>query len=195
MVVRTGRIYATCLFEAGRPEESVALLEEMLFVQEENHGRDVDHATLSARLADVLSEVGREDEAEAMYLEAIETMEGEGLLHHDDLQVCRHNLAVLYARTGRLQEALELELAVVDVREDTLGLAHPDSRGSLNNLVGIYRGLGRPADEERILRQKLAACEDAFGRDAWQATNARRELAGFLVRMDRPEEAAALERP
>ena len=116
----------------------------------------------------------------------------DGITDREELLTVRHNLSVIYADTDRLDEALALELAVLAERERLIGLAHPDARGSLNNLAGIYRQLGRVEDEEETRRRKLAAMLGAEGPDSWATRLAREELAEFLTRTGRSDEAKAL---
>jgi tetratricopeptide (TPR) repeat protein len=194
MARRALHLYASCLRDGGEPEEAAHILEGLLA----SHGegvRDADFAYLSLALAATLHDLERFDEAEALYLDALEVYGALGNAHRDQILTVRHNLAYLFRQTGRLEEALELALAVLSERERFLGLAHPDSRASLNNLAEIYRALERPVDEETTRRRKLTALTDAKGPDTWETRQAREELAELLTRMGRPDEAAALERP
>jgi len=195
MTTRALRTLAGSVQDAGDPAEAARILEELLVRHEERHGRDADYGDLLIMLASALQDLERFDEAESLYLDALEQDARLGFLHDEEVLAARHNLSVLYAATGRLDEALELELAVVRERERLIGLAHPDSGGSLNNLAGIYRELGRAADEEATRRCKLAALLDARGPDYWSTALAREELGEFLTRVGRPEEAAALGSP
>ncbi len=188
MTTRALRVQAGCLREAGDPAASARILEELLV----RHGHDAEYGDCLVLLASALQDLRRFDEAESLYLEALEEDARHGILRDGEDLVVRHDLSVLYADTGRPAEALELELAVVAERERRHGLAHPDSRGSLNNLARIYRDLGRAADEEATRRRKLAAVREAFGPDAGESRLARAELAEFLADAGRPEEAEAL---
>jgi len=190
----TGRalqIYATTVSDAGELEQAVTILEELLARQEGLPGRDFDRALLLALLAENLHDLGRMEEAETLYLDALDLHASMGGGARDEILTLRHNLAVLYQQSGRLEEALELELEVVAARERALGLAHPDGRGSLNNLARIYAGLRRPAEEEATWRRKLAAVERELGAGSPEAADARDELAQFLRRVGRADEAGA----
>ena len=192
MTARALRNYARCLREAGDPQQAAGILEDLLVRHEELHGRDADYGELLIMLAQTLQDLERFDEAESLYLDGLELGTRKGILHAEEVLSVRHNLAVLYADTERLDEALELELAVLAERERLIGLAHPDTHGSLNNLAGIYCTLGRAEDEERTRRRKLTALLEARGPDYWATRNARAELAEFLTRSGRPDEANAL---
>ena len=183
---------ANSLRDAGDPAQAAQLLEELLVRHEERRGRDPDYGEYLYLLASALQDLGRLDEAENLYLDALEQGARLGFLHAEEELAVRHNLSVIYADTGRLEEALEVELAVLAERERSIGLAHPDSGGSLNNLARIYRGLGRVADEEATRRRKLSALREARGAGHWATRNAREELAEFLSRSGRSDEARAL---
>jgi tetratricopeptide (TPR) repeat protein len=192
MTRRALKIYGTTISDCGDLEGAVELFEGALA---ETEGDDFERAQILALLAENLHDLGRLEEAEALYLEALELHEGLGSAARDLVLMARHNLAVLYQQSGRFQEALGLELAVVAERERVLGLAHPDSRGSLNNLALIYEGLRRPADEEAVRRRKLAAVERDLGLESPEARQARDELGTFLRRAGREDEARALAGP
>jgi hypothetical protein len=195
MTRRALRIYATTLSDCGDFEGAVQTLEAVLVELEGMEGVEFERGLLLALLAENLHDLGRLEEAEALYLDALDLHLQAGGAARDPLLTLRHNLAVLYQQSGRFEEALELELAVVEERERAIGLAHPDSRGSLNNLALIYEGLRRPADEEATRRRKLAAVEEELGAESSEARLARDELAAFLRRVGREEEARALASP
>jgi len=194
MTSRALKIYATTLSDARDFEGAVAVLEEVLAGLETVEGGLFDRAVLLSLLGENLYELGRLDEAEALYLESLELHELLGGQARDVVLTTRHNLSVLYAQVGRLEEALELELGVLAERKPALGDAHPDSVGSLNNLAAIYRLLERPADEEATRRRKLTALERELGTDSLEARGARRELSVFLERAGRVDEARELAR-
>jgi len=189
---RTLKIYATTLASGGAPEETVHILEELLARQEGLPGREMERASLLDLLATNLHDLGRSDEAESLYRDALDLHEHMGGSARDQLLTLRHHLAVLYQQTGRLQEALELERDVVRQREALNRLANPEAWRALDNLADIYRGLRQPADEETIRRRKLTAVEGALGSASPEALGARNELAAFLSRNGREAEAPAL---
>jgi tetratricopeptide (TPR) repeat protein len=195
MTRRALKIYATTLADGGDFEGAAQTLEVVLAELEPVEGMEFERAQLLSLLAENLHDLGRLDEAEALYLDALELNERLGGTARERILTQRHNLSVLYQQSGRFEAALELELAVLDERERTLGLAHADSRGSLNNLALIYAGLRRPADEEATRRRKLVAVEQGFGPSSREAQGARGELAAFLRHQGRQDEAEALLAP
>ncbi|HEX6884678.1 MAG TPA: serine/threonine-protein kinase [Planctomycetota bacterium] len=192
MTSRALKIYATTLSDSRDFEGAVAVLEEVLAGLETVEGGLFDRALLLSLLAENLYELGRLDEAEALYLESLELHGRLGGQARDIVLTTRHNLSVLYQQAGRLDEALELELDVLSERERFLGDSHPDSCGSLNNLAAIYAAMERPEQEEAVRRRKLAALERDLGADSSEARGARRELAAFLEGSDRADEARRL---
>jgi tetratricopeptide (TPR) repeat protein len=189
MTTRARRQLAACLRESGDPEQAARILEELLLQHEERHGRDADYGDFLVMLAQTLQDLRRFDEAESLYLDALEQRT---LLHPEEVLSVRHNLSVLYGDTGRVEEALEVELAVLAERERLIGPAHPDSRGSMNNLARLYRELARAPEEEATRRRKLAAMLEALGPDHWATRGACQELAEFLERAGRLDEARAV---
>jgi tetratricopeptide (TPR) repeat protein len=143
------RVYALCLSDAGEPGRAFELLNAALVFASD----DSERAAFLRLLASALHELGRFDEAEAHYLEAIELL-SPNRAGTTDLVETRHNLAVLYQQSDRLEEALELALDVLAEREATLAPDHPDLRGTWRNLAAIYRKQGRSEDEAEM-RAKL----------------------------------------
>ena len=130
---RALKIYAGCLRDGGDVARAEAILEGLL-ARYPNAGPQ--RAILVHMLACAVHDAERHEDAEALYLEAIELAE----LYVDDphmLLESKHNLAVVYQQTDRLDEALELALAVVAARERLLAEDHPDLVGSRRNLAQI----------------------------------------------------------
>ncbi len=192
MTSRALKTYASCLRDGGEPEKAAEILEELLERHQALRGVDAEYSHLLHILASTLHDLERYDEAESLYLDALELRATFEAASPQVTLETRHNLAVLYQETERLDEALELELAVLSQRERLLGAAHPDTRGSLNNLAQIYGKLARPLDEEGVRRRKLAAVERELGPDSPDTLLARLELAEFLVRNAVFEEAEEL---
>ena len=92
--------------------------------------------TLSAlnRIAVLRALQDRQEEAEQLYLEAIEKQRHALGENHPELLRSMANLAVLYSKTDRLDEAKRLHRDVLAARRELLGPDHTDSLMSLNSL-------------------------------------------------------------
>ena len=94
---------------------------------------------------------GRLEQAEPLYLRALEGRESTLGKDHPDTLISVCNLAGLYQDQGRLELAEPLMLRDLEGSESTLGKDHPDTLISVNNLAGLYKAQGR-FEEARTLK-------------------------------------------
>jgi tetratricopeptide (TPR) repeat protein len=66
---------------------------------------------------------------------------------------------------------------------------HPDLGIYLQNLGAMYRAWGKYVEADRAYREATTACEQAFGKDAWETGVARACLGSNLVALGRQAEA------
>ena len=186
----TGTILAGALISVGEPGEAAELLEELLPMHEETYGRDNVFLNLFHNLASAKHDLGEYDEAEGIYLEAIELRsEMYGATNPATLTI-QHDLSVLYAATGRLDEAEELATHVLEERIRVLGEAHQATRTSWRNLADTYAKQGRFDDAEGIWIELVDICRREGGERAPEALEARVGHARFLLEhRERHEEA------
>jgi tetratricopeptide (TPR) repeat protein len=100
---------------------------------------DAERATWQKALGSVYEESGKYDEAEPLYLEALNTRRRVLGDEHPSTLTSINNLANLYYQQGRYDEALSLYLEDLNASRRVLGDEHPDTLISINNLAVFYR--------------------------------------------------------
>ncbi|WP_139240659.1 tetratricopeptide repeat protein, partial [Geitlerinema sp. PCC 9228] len=78
------------------------------------------------------------DDAEPLYLKAIQIREQSLPPSHPDLATNYNNLAGLYQDQGKLDDAEPLYLKAIQIREQSLPPSHPDLATNYNNLAELY---------------------------------------------------------
>jgi len=109
-----------------------------------------------AALAAILDAQQQHDEAEQLYVDALQVFEREPQANAGDIAVTLNGLGALYAKRGALEEAEALLTRAVSLREETLGPRHADVAVTLNNLGMVYKRRGH---YERTTTTYLAAVE------------------------------------
>ncbi|MBR9842579.1 MAG: tetratricopeptide repeat protein [Rhodobacteraceae bacterium] len=102
-----------------------------------------------------LYELGRLDEAETLFHEALEidcTTIGD---QHPDFAIHLNSLVVVLHAQGRLKEAEKLYRQAIKIDRGTIGERHPDYAIHLNNLSGIVQAQGRFEEAEELCNQSL----------------------------------------
>jgi len=102
-----------------------------------------------------LNEQGRYEEAEPLYLQALDIRRSQLGDTHPFTATSLNNLAVLYQSQGRYADAEPLCLQALDIWRLQLGETHPFTATSLNNLAELYQSQGRYADAEPLYLQAL----------------------------------------
>jgi tetratricopeptide (TPR) repeat protein len=116
----------------------------------ERDAKPIQMARSREALADLYAGQGRADEAEPLYLDAIEHWRrilGSG---QPRLGIPLHNLAVLYLRDCRVDEALPLVNEVAGLWTDTLGASHPDRVAALRSEAALLKRCGRDDHAARL---------------------------------------------
>lgn len=93
--------------------------------------------------AAILDGQGKFEEAEALYVEALPTLERAPHANAHEIGVALNDLGAHYARRGDFERAAELLTRSVELKTRTHGAEHPDVALSLNNLAFVYERSGR----------------------------------------------------
>ncbi|WZO98828.1 tetratricopeptide repeat protein [Isosphaeraceae bacterium EP7] len=181
---------------AGKPDRSVALLEEAL--TKARLGPDHPETLLTmSNLAMGYRSVGKLDRAVPLYEEALALTKSRlGPDHPDTIKLMNH-LAQGYSSVGKLDRAIPLqEEALAKAR---LGPDHPLTLGTMNSLAMSYMGAGKPDRAIPLHEEALALAKTRLGPDHPDTLQAMNVLAGgyrFVGKLDRAvplwEEALAL---
>ncbi|MBD3409057.1 MAG: CHAT domain-containing protein, partial [Ignavibacteriales bacterium] len=87
--------------------------------------------------------MGRYEDAEQLYLKALEITRQQLGENHPDYAGSLNNLGLLYYNMGRYEDAEQLYIKAVEIYRQQLGENHPDYALSLNNLGLLYDHMGR----------------------------------------------------
>jgi CHAT domain-containing protein/Tfp pilus assembly protein PilF len=152
----------SALGDAGRYSEAIPLAEAMLANQEKGApSRNL--AGAMNNLAQLYGDVGRDAEAEPLYMRALAIMEKTVGVDSVDMAPELNNLAALYQRQLRYAEAEPLFKRALALSEKQLPANHPDIGRALNNLATCYEKQDRHAESEALTRRALALYEKVAG--------------------------------
>ncbi|QDT96282.1 FxSxx-COOH system tetratricopeptide repeat protein [Gimesia aquarii] len=148
--------------------------------------------SLLGKQANYFYQVGEYEEAEPLYLQAMEisrTVLGE---NHPDFATSLNNLASLYTSQGRYEEAEPLYLQAKEIRRTVLGENHPSFATSLNNLAFLYENQGRYEEAEPLYQQAKEIRRTVLGENHPSFATNLNNLAGLYQNQGRYEEAEPL---
>ena len=113
--------------------------------------------------ASVYTNQGRYEEAEKLYLRALEGLEEKlGPKHLDTLSTAQ-NLAGVYRDQGRYEEAEKLNQRTLEGYEEKLEPKHPNTLRIAQNLAVVYRDQGRYEEAEQLYQRTLEEYEEKLG--------------------------------
>ncbi len=115
------------------------------------------------RRSSLLKELERFDEAEAGYLEALESFEAELGPHHLLVARTRNNLGNLYQERSRFDDALAQFEAALAIRREALGEDHPDVAQTLQGLANTRGAMGQHDEALALAQRALAIYQRALG--------------------------------
>ncbi|HEU4561517.1 MAG TPA: CHAT domain-containing tetratricopeptide repeat protein [Longimicrobium sp.] len=155
---------ASCV-RLRRHDEALALLEEMLELEEAAGGDDDPNvATILDNLAELHRVQGRFADGVPLARRALEIRIAQHGHDHPVVAVALQNLARLFQQSGRSAEALPLFERALELRRRAAGDGDPAVAETLNDLADVHRMLGRPdaavALHRRALRIRRAALGD-----------------------------------
>ena len=176
--IRSAHQHSVALWEAGRPAEALALLEEVIRRQRDALGHD-DADALDSRdaLGCWYAESGRHAEAVRLQEATLAVRESKLGPDHLNTLASRANLAVTHYYAGRYAEAVRLNAANLKAYEAKLGPNHPDTFTSRHNLADALRASGQYAEAVRLHEANLKAAESELGPNHTGTLNSRHSLA------------------
>jgi serine/threonine protein kinase len=177
----------------GHYEEAETLQRQALESAQRDLAPSDPRATLPMlHLGDILyGDLGRPDEAEALFRRAISIQERE--LGEYDLILIHglHSLGDLLGEQGRHQEAERMLRRAIDILSRALGPEHPRTVGSNLGLAHELVLQGRGAEAEPLYQQTIAVWEESRGSGHPSVATARAGYALALEAMGRLDEAEA----
>jgi len=131
------------LLDAGRYAEAAALAEQAVAEALEKNPNHRNTAKSLNNLGEVYRNLGRFDEAEPLYHQALAIDEQTIGPEHPDTAIDLNNLATLYYNQGRYDEAEPLYRRALAIYEKVRGPGHPETAANLNNLAVLFFKQGR----------------------------------------------------
>lgn len=147
-----------------------------------------------ANLAGIERAQGRLDEAERLFLDALELAEASFDPGGRELASLLNNLAMVYKYAARFDEAEALYRRALAAVEASLGPEHPEAAAIWHNLGGIEHARGRLAEGEPFARRSVEIREAALGADHPAVAADVAALAALVQEQGRLDEAEALYR-
>ena len=155
--------YGGWLMDQGRAPEAEPLLRQTLDVLGGPAGDAVELRAARHRLAMVLEQQDRLDEAEALYLLALKEREAALGQQHVGLLPHLNNLAAVRKARDDYTGARGLYQRALSLAERHYGQRHPTTAACLDNLAGLlYAGQDLEAAED-LYQRALGVAEAAFG--------------------------------
>lgn len=140
--------------------------ERALAIARERYGPDDPRiATDLNNLAEVYRLLGRLDDAEKLYLEALELDRRRPVGNPSETATTLNNLALLYRAQKRFDEAEGLYRRALRLLEEGLGPNHPDVARLLNNWAMLELTRGEPARALELGRRALEVARKALAPD------------------------------
>ena len=164
---------------AGRTDDAIRVLEEVLKLREVTLGRDdARHARNSEQPGGCVpgSRPTRRGRRAARGGRRRRCRAKLGVFHRDTL-TSMSNLAAAYLATGRTAEAIALFELTLKRRRITLGEDHPDTLTSLHNLATVYQLSGRTEEAVKMFEEVLAIRRVKLGRDHHDTLTSEENLA------------------
>ncbi|NEO97585.1 MAG: tetratricopeptide repeat protein [Symploca sp. SIO2E9] len=159
---------------------------------EQEFGWEEDFASSLNNLANLYQSLGRYEQAEPLYLQALDLRKRLLGEQHPDVASSLNNLAALYQFLGRYEQAEALYLQALDLSKRLLGEQHPDVATSLNNLANLYKSLGRYEQAEPLYLQALDLSKRLLGEEHPSVATSLNNLANLYQSLGRYEQAEAL---
>ncbi|CAM9003626.1 unnamed protein product [Rhodiola kirilowii] len=187
---------AELLHTVGRGQEGRELLEECLFIVENDKG--IDHpssVTHLINLATSYSSSKNYAEAERLLRRSLKIMENSVPLEDQSITFPMLHLAVVLSCMGRDEEAEKLATSAVVIREKAFGPNSPPVGEALDCLVSIQTRLGKEGNQlVELLKRVLAIQEKQFGNESREVIGTLEKIIYHLEKIGDKSEKLPLQR-
>ena len=168
LYARMGQIYTRRLAQAESQDYQAELALAIEYYRkavdlQQELGLEEDLSSTLNNLANLYYAQGRYEQAEPLYLQALELYKRLLGDNHPDVAMSLNNLAGLYEAQGRYEQAEPLYLQALELYKRLLGDNHPHVATSLNNLAYLYRAQGRYEQAEPLYLQAVEIAERTLG--------------------------------
>jgi serine/threonine protein kinase/tetratricopeptide (TPR) repeat protein len=180
--------------DAGHYSEAESLYRRALAIREGRPGERSGVAQTLERLAQVLQEEGRPDEAEEVARRAVQVNRELGGTSGAELARALDQLGAILRDRGELGQAETATREALALRRALLGPEHPDTAVSLGELASVLTEEGDLSAAERLYRQALHVLGRSLGREHPHVATVELGLAELLDRRGEREAAEGLVR-
>jgi len=156
---------------------------------------DAKTLTLMDRVATMLREQGRQEEAEGWYRRGLAGRERVLGPEHSDTLATLNNLGLVLYDRYQLEEAEAIYRRGLEVKERVLGSEHPDTLASLNHLAALIGEDSARLEEAEVMhRRALEGQEEVLGVEHPDTLRSLNELGHLLQERGQLEEAEIMSR-
>ncbi len=189
-IAETWRGLADALRETERYEESEVAGRRAIALTDEALGPDTAAAGFGrGTLAQTLGLLGKIDEAERYFQEALDRLVPALGQDHKYVRATMGNLAVLRINAGNPEGAVTLLRQLVESGERLNGKDHPALGGDLQNLATALVGVGRLDEARRVYARVADLNRRWLEEDDYQRALPLLSLSGIELMQHRPAEA------
>jgi tetratricopeptide (TPR) repeat protein len=195
--LRDPKAFRTIYIRKNVPPEVLQIFSPLVFSKQRFSRHDYsgpDALTSVYNLASVLLDLGKCEEAEALYRQALKgrvKVLGE---EHPSTIASAINLAEVLKDLGKYREAEAFYRRSLEGREKVLGREHPDTLTSVSNLASVLPDLGKYEEAEALYRRVLDGRVKIFGERHASTLASVSNLALVLKDLGKYEDAEACHR-
>jgi tetratricopeptide (TPR) repeat protein len=131
---------------------------------------------------------GKLDEAEKMYMRALQGKEALGQKHTSTLNTV-NNLGALYADQGKRDKAEKMYMRALQGCEEALGSKHTLTLDTVNNLGNLYNNQGKQDEAKKMYMRALQGYEEALGPKHTSTLNTVNNLGLFYADQGKRDKA------
>ncbi|MBL4683501.1 MAG: tetratricopeptide repeat protein, partial [Nannocystaceae bacterium] len=176
---------------AGRHPEALAALEEVARIRRAATPGHPQTATAMNNVANVLTKLGRYDEAFEMFAGVLTVFRRAYGEEHADVSMALSNIGAVQLKRGNIQAAIDALTRAIEIRKLTLGPRHPEVGVSLLNLGTAYGQLLQTEKSERMSQEALEIFREAYGPDHPYVVAALTNIAALQQSMGKLDDALA----
>lgn len=150
------------------------------------------YVTSLNNLAVLFQASGQYEEAEPLFIVALETWKKIRGDSSTDYALSLNNLATLYQIMGQYEKAEPMLINAINIQKTILGEFHPDYAQSLNNLAELYRAVRQYEKAEPLYIQSSEICSKVLGETHPKYALSLNNLAMFYQDLGQYEKALPL---
>jgi tetratricopeptide (TPR) repeat protein/predicted Ser/Thr protein kinase len=185
--------HAQVLLGLNRPQDAEAPSREALAMWRRLDGMKSEDGLASMQmLADICGRLGKDDEAEKLYREALTLGVAAFREPHSMLVGLHGGLAFFLEKHGRFQEAEPLRQAALRNAVTLYGEKHPLVARALTGMGDHHLAAGEFEDAESLYRRAVTVRQNIHPAPHWRIAEARSRVGYALFRQQRYQDAEAL---